>query len=66
MVQWVKVLSKLQSFLGTLAKVERKPDSTKLSSDLYMFVQIYIITLINNEKIIIIFKVMKYTLFLRT
>lgn len=66
MVQWVKVLSKLQSFLGTLAEVERKPDSTELSSDRYMFVQIYISTLINNEKIIIIFKVMKCTLFLRT
>lgn len=37
MVQWVKVLSKLQSFLQTLVKVERKPDSTKLSSDLCMF-----------------------------
>lgn len=50
MVQWVKVLSRLQSFLRTLVKVERKPDSTKLFSDLYMFAQIYIITVINNKK----------------
>lgn len=65
MAQWVKVLSKLQSFLGTLVKVERKSGSTKLSSDLSMSVpDLHHLIM---KKLKFIFKVMKCCmLFLRT